>query len=342
VHHAWAGEGIHIPPKRPGLAAEYPGDVGVETHSAVVFTCDFEIESITDLKQRWSDIRGLDTLFISDQVPPGSRGKRSLEVTAHRNENVGGLVFKVLEHGYDKLHMRFYVKFAEDHPYVHHFVRMGGMIDPPPYPVGGAGKRPESSFSVGLDAAMSSHNTYPAIRYPPPGIWAFYNYWPDMRSWQTVRGEPDPANPSFYGNGFYPDPVVIIPRGEWICVEVMVKMNCTPESFDGEVALWIDGELVAHYSPGSLLGYWVRDQFRTDKEQFQSRPFEGFRWLQDMQLRINTVKLESYVTEASFKLTDAFLREHPDAKVNSEVATVWFDHFVVATEYIGPFDEVTD
>lgn len=319
-----------------GLAAQFPGDLGIEAHPAVVFVEDFEVGATGDLKARWSTLHGPDTLSLSDQSPPGSPGSHSLRMDAKRGENTGGYVYKVLDQGYEKLHMRFYVKFADDHPYSHHFVRMGGRIDAPPYPLGGAGKRPEDHFSVGLDAFNASGNTYPAVGFPPPGVWGFYNYWPEMRSWQSVSGLADPKNPSYFGNGFYPEPALPIPRGEWISVEIMTKLNASPDTLDGEIALWIDGRLVAHYGPGTVMGYWVRDQFRTDPANRQSRPFSGFRWRNRADLLINTVKLENYLEDRAYVWAEEWLQDHPETVVNTERSAVWFDHFVVATEYIGP------
>lgn len=321
-------------PHGMGLAAEYAGDEDISTHPTVVFADDFEVESLDDLKGHWSTIHSRETLSLSNESPPGSPGSQSLEVRAQRGKSTGGYVYKVLDSGYDKLHVRFYVRFAEDYPYSHHFVRVGGRINPPSYPLGGAGERPKNHFSVGLDAMKSSHNAYPPVEYPPPGVWAFYNYWPEMRSWQTPWGDANPQNPSYYGNVFSPHPTVTIPRGEWICVEIMVVLNSSPEHSDGEIALWIDGKLVAHYGPGTVAGQWVRDTFRIDGTSRQQ--FEGFRWRLDMNNQINLIKLENYVTDNPYASAEAYLKSNPDALVSTKSATVWFDHLVAATEYIGP------
>ena len=38
-----------------------------------------------------------------------------------------------------------------------------------------------------------------------------------------------------------------VDRVKWICVEVMLKANSSPEKADGEQALWIDGKPVGHW-----------------------------------------------------------------------------------------------
>lgn len=161
-----------------------------------------------------------------------------------------------------------------------------------------------------------------------------------MRSWQTPSGQPNPDNLSFYGNRFDPRPERVVTRGEWIAVEIMTRLNSSPEASDGEVALWINGELVGHYGPGTVRGYWQRDQFRTDPSNWQSEPFEGFRWRRDMQLQINALKLENYMSRDAYKWTEDFLKQVPGVVANTQQGTVWFDHFVVATEYIGPLAPV--
>ncbi len=323
-------------PQGGGLAARYPGDSGIERDPAVVLAEDFSGGHLESLKSKWTDVNNREgkALALSDLAPPGSASRHSLRVTATRGENEGGAVFTVLKPGHDQLFMRFYVRFAPDYGFDHHFSGLGGAIDPPPWPTGGAGIRPTTSWGTGIEPTAQSQNSYPPVEYPPPGIWHFYTYWPEMRSWQNEDGTGD----SFYGNNFEPETPVIVPRGEWICVEIMVKMNSSPEKRDGEQALWIDGRLVGHFAPGSMSGYWIRDEFRRSEER--GGPFEGFRWRTDMRTTINKVKLENYVTERAFSNSDAYAAEHPDFPINTQQATVWFSNLVVSTQYIGPLRAV--
>jgi hypothetical protein len=325
---AWAA-GL---PEGPGIAARYPGDRGIEKDPAVVLAEDFEVPDLSALKERWSDIKNEEgkALFLDNIVPEGSSGSRSLRVTATRGENSGGYVFTVLKPGYDRLFLRFYVRFAEDYGFDHHFCSLGGEIDPPPYPVGRAGLRPENSWGTGIEPTTTSPQTYPAQHFPPPGIWHFYTYWPEMRSWQHEDGTGD----SFYGNDFEPGTPVVAPRGKWICVEIMVQMNSDPGKADGEQAMWIDGKLVGRFGGGVPVGYWLRDVLRNSAEK--GVPFEGLRWRHDPKVNINKVKLENYVSDTAFEKSEAYAREHPDFRINTRQSTVWFDHVVVSREYVGP------
>jgi len=315
-----------------GLAAKYPGDRGIEQDPAVVLAEGFEAATLEGLRSRWSDVKNEEgkALFLEREVPPGSSGGQSLRVTATRGKNSGGYVFTVLKPGYDQLFLRFYVRFANDYGFDHHFCSLGGELDPPPYPVGRAGIRPDNYWGTGIEPTTASPQTYPPKEFAPPGIWHFYTYWPEMRSFENEDG----SGTQCYGNDFEPITPVLVPRGQWICVEIMVKMNSAPERTDGEQALWIDGKRVAHFAPGQPVGYWLRDVFRNDTEK--GKPFEGMRWRRDPQVNINKVKLENYVSEGAFARSEEYAKAHPDFRINTRESTVWFDHVVVSKEYVGP------
>ena len=319
-------------PEGFGISAMYPGDVGIEGDEDVIFVESFETGGIDDFKDKWSSVSNKDgkVISFSEDVPEVSSGKRSISMTAIRGENSGGHLFKVFKPGYDCLYARFYVKFAPDYGFNHHFVKLQGAIDPPPYPMGGAGSKPDNSWTTGIEPAGASQNLYPPTHFPPPGIWHFYTYWIEMRSWQGAEGT------SFYGNNFEPKESIIVPRDKWICVEFSVKMNSSPEKSDGEQTFWIDGKLAGHFAPGSVVGYWMRDKFRLDETDERAKPFEGFRWRRDMRLNINKFWLLHYVSEDVFKRDDKYAEENPDFLINTSTATVWFDDIVVARKYIGP------
>jgi hypothetical protein len=105
-----------------------------------------------------------------------------------------------------------------------------------------------------------------------------------------------------WGNVFY-DSFEQIEAGRWYCVEVMIKANTSPEKADGEQALWIDGELKAH--------------------------FRKIRWRTSAELKLNTVWLQYYVTEEN-------MRRNRDYWMDKRKMEIWFDDIVVATHYIGP------
>lgn len=333
-----------------GIAWDFPGDEGIENHPGVVFADNFETGSLDDLRDRWGHMSNRDgkVMSFSDDVPEGSRGTRSLKMTATRGENTGGELYKTFYPGWDKIYLRFYTKFPEDHGYQGHFVALRGFKDPLPYPMGGAGSRAENHFSVTIEPKTAGFNKYPATMYEPPGVWQFYAYWPEMRSWQTPEGNPDGRPNPYYGNSFQPEEPVVAPRGKWIGIEIMVKLNSSPEEKDGEMALWIDGKPVVRFAPGTPNGYWMSSdrypgdpeipnaRFRNDPQHPDASPFEGFRWRHDMDVKVNVLRLQHYISDRTFASSQSWADENPDFLINTKQNIVWFDHVVMAKEYIGP------
>lgn len=319
-------------PEGPGLAARYPGDRGLARDPAVVFAEDFEAADLRQLGARWDDVSNKDggALALTDDVPAASVGRQSLRVSALRGQNTGGHLYKVWPQGPDQVFLRFYVKFAPDYGLCHHFVSLGGKPGAPKWPEGAAGLRPASAFSTGLEPQRASYLTWPEKPYAPPGIWHFYTYWPEMHSYETPEGR----GSRFYGNDFEPAEPAVVPRGQWLCCEMMVKLNSTPEASDGEQAFWIDGKLKAWFAPGSVVGYWMRDTYRLDPTR--GKPFEGLRWRTDGRVTINRLWLSHYVSDEVFGATESWAKANPTVPVNTQKAVVWFDDLVLARQYIGP------
>jgi hypothetical protein len=258
-------------------------------------------------------------MSLSDDTPAASAGKRSLQVSHVGGHSTGGHLYRRLEPGYDKLHVRFYVKFATDCGPIHHFFHIGGYYPTTPYPQGGAGERPQGDerFTVGIEP------------YGDAWTWDYYAYWMAMRG--------SPPRGQTWGNSFLPPPKPKVARNQWICVETMIKMNDV-EASNGELALWIDGKRISHLGPGFPNGKWIFDKFipgaggrslrwsdaAGGREEFTVRPggepFEGVRWRSDPRLKLNFLWVLIYIT----------------ASPNGHVSTIWFDDIVVAKEHIGP------
>jgi hypothetical protein len=186
--------------------------------------------------------------------------------------------------GIDTMFARFYVKFHRKTGYPHHLVTFIADADPTPWPKGGAGRAPAGNQSFSSTIEPNGLRG----RADPPGIWSFYSYWHEMRGG--------------WGNTFYDsyDPIV---TGQWICVEVMIKANSSPEMDDGAQAFWIDGKLQGH--------------------------FRNFRWRTSNDLKLNTIWLLYYVTERH-------MQRNRDYLMDERVMEIWFDDIVIATSYIGP------
>jgi hypothetical protein len=300
--------------RRPGIARLYPGDLGISQDPRVVFAEDFETGDLADLSKRWTEISNRDgmVLALDNEVPPHAIGRHSLQSTATLGKNTGGHLYRRLPEGFDKLHVRYYVKFPENSGYVHHFTALGGYHPPTDWPQGGAGTAPRGDDRIYI--GIEPHNDYGRVR--PPGHWSFYNYWHEMKR---------SADGRFWGNAISPQQLLLVPKNRWQCVEVMAKLNSAPDQSDGELSLWLDGELKMHVARGVRRGDWSGMGFKLPSEGGEA--FEGFRWRTDPKLQLNFFWLLHYVT-------DYVVRERPeDGKRDHRV---WFDNIVIATEYIGP------
>ena len=264
----------------------------------IIFQEDFEASSIADMISKWDEAKNHANMSFSGDVPEGSPGSQSLVMTYTEGQNTGGHLYKMFPEGYDSLFARFYVKFEANHSPVHHFVHMGGYYPPTAWPQGGAGSRPVGNerFTTGIEPIGDKWS------------WDFYTYW------MFMRGYADPNY--FWGNTFHPDPPAPINRGEWICVELMMKVNDPVDAFNGEQAFWVNGEQIQHLGEGFPNGYWIWDKFYPHPD---SSAFEGFQWRNDERLKLNFFWLLYYMTGES---------DHMDK--------VYFDDVVVSTEYIGP------
>jgi hypothetical protein len=303
-----------------GIAEKYHGDRGIEKDPRVVFVEDFEEGTIDALSGRWEDVKAPQIMSFAADVPQGSSGRQSLLMTHVGGKGDGGHLYRRLPKGLDQAYARFYVKFDPDCAPIHHFgTCIGGNNPATRWPMVKAGIPPagDKGFWTGIEPFGESWR------------WDFYTYWCEMRG--------SPPRGQTWGNSFVRDESLKVERGRWICVEVMVKMNDLGES-NGEMALWIDGRAISHLGKGFPKGKWVFDKFmanqggesvrwnnsKGDRENFQTaaggEPFEGFRWRTAKELDVNFVWAYLYITGAPA----------------GHVSKVWFDHIVVASEYIGP------
>ncbi|MEO8352760.1 MAG: hypothetical protein ABI680_13575 [Chthoniobacteraceae bacterium] len=307
-------------PSGSGLAAQYPGDVGLERDPRVVQVENFEEADVATLAGQWEAVMAQGDMSFTADVPPGSAGRQSLLMD--RQSGSGGSLYRRLKNaaggfGYDRIFARYYVKFAEDCAELHHFgTCIGGNLPATPWPSVKAGIRNNGakSFWSGIEP------------FGKAWTWDFYTYWCEMRG--------SPPRGQTWGNSFIHDPKLAVERGRWICVEQMIHMNDVGDT-NGEQALWLDGKLIAHLGKGFPRGRWTFDKFEPglggggvrwndtldDREYFDvadgGAPFEGYRWRTARGLNVNFVWLYVYATKEG------------RARVN-------FDDVVVATEYVGP------
>ena len=281
-----------------GLAAQYPGDVGIENDPAAVLVENFEEASTASVFTRWTDILNGGWMSLDNDVPPGSPGSRSLTIPWVGGGVVnGGHLYKQLAQGIDDtLYVRYYIKYPASGQYSHNGIWIGGYNTPQLWPNPQAGSRPAGNdrFSA---AAEQWHTT---------NRFEHYDYWMGMHV---------SSDGNYWGNGLLNDPQVTGRSDDWMCVEQMVKLNSPVSASNGEHAIWIDGVKVSHLGLGFPTGTWAGSNFNPGP----GAPFEGFRWRSDANLKINYLWLQNYspYDPAGFS------------------AAMKFDHVVAATSYIG-------
>lgn len=308
-----------LPEESNGIAARFPGDKNIEDDADVVFVERFDASTVDKLSRSWESIKGKSALSLSSEVPANTADSQSLLIRHVGGQGDGAHLYRHFKNGYDKLHYRFYVRFSPDCEPIHHFFHVGGYSPPTAWPQGGAGERPNGGerFTTGVEPFGRTWR------------WDYYSYWQEMRG--------SPPRGQFWGNSFIQGDAPEVRRGEWTCVELMMKVNDLGKS-NGEMALWIDGKLVSHIGEGFPRGKWVYDKFipgsggdsirwneKTSKpEQIRFKaggePFEGFRWRSNEKLDLNFLWLLCYITKAE----------------PGSVSRIWIDNVVVAKKYIGP------
>jgi hypothetical protein len=313
-----------LPQGNTGIAARYPGDVGLAKSDQVVFMETFSAPTIEETFERWESIQDRDILSYSADTPKGSSDEQSLLVTHIGGEGDGAYLYRRFGEGYDRLHYRFYVKFDPDCAPIHHFFHVGGYNPPTAWPQGGAGERPRGGerFTTGVEPFGNDWR------------WDYYSYWMEMRG--------SPPRGQTWGNSFIHNPELAVKKGEWECLELMMQLNDSGQS-NGEMALWIDGKLVSHLGEGFPRGQWTFDKFlpgregegirwddeRNGRVSFSTpsggQPFDGFRFRTTDDEQLNFLWLLCYITRAPAGHT----------------SRIWFDNIVVATDYIGPIAPAT-
>jgi RNA polymerase sigma-70 factor (ECF subfamily) len=273
-------------PIAEGLAVRYPGDRKISDDPHVLFTEDFESGRIEDIIMRWGSGGG-DAMRLDSERSAVSSGAHALAITlpqaqVEKSQWMFGPHLYGHTRGVDRMHVRFYVKLHERHGSEATLFNLVAERVPTRWPNGEEGVRPDGALRFSSVVRMRDDS----VRAAAPGPMGLYSYWHDMSA--------DGAG-QYWGKDFSSesDP---IPRGRWLCVEVMVKANSDPDLADGEQALWIDGRQVA--------------------------AFTGIRWRTSDELKLNSIWL--------------LYGGNTTAVTGDQRDEAWFDDIVVADEYIGP------
>jgi hypothetical protein len=285
------------PQSTRGLAAKYPGDIGIASDPAVILVDDFEsYTEPAELKNNWTSVFQGDNVRLTREPGNVYAGKQALEFfSPKQSTEQGNALLKVLTQEVSTLYLRYYSKFdtsfdgrggGHNGSTISAHYNVNGKATPG-VPANGTNK-----FLAAFENVLSDPN----VRNP--GFYNLYLYHPEQRSeWGDhifPNGEVSPYTslPGNFGPGFVKRPNVIPDLGRWYCHEMMVKAN-TPGQRDGQITLWLDGEIIADFT----------------------------------NLRLRDV--------ASLTINEFSIGLHFQANTSGPTRK-WYDNVVAATAYIGP------
>lgn len=289
---------VSVAQVQQGLAAMYPGDVGLAADPRVVFVEDFETGTVANLSGRWEQVVTGAGITLPNDAPADGAGRRSVQLTARGGFSDGSQLYTRLPTHLDTVFVRYYVKYTTGSGASGHSgLWLGGYNPSTAWPQGGAGIRPQ-----GNDTFSLTFQPFGTSRMD------FYAYWMGM------TGLP---NGFFWGNSFLQDPNLRPDFDDWMCVEIMLKGNQPVTSTNGELKLWVNGVPTMHMGQGFPRGY---DDYGVFTPNPNGPPWRGFQWRNSTALKANFVWLNMYEPELNSGVTTRLL----------------FDQVVVAKEYIGP------
>jgi hypothetical protein len=282
-----------------GIAARYPGDVGIEGDAEVIFADDFEsYGDASELWDRWDNTYQEAQTRLASEAEWVFAGAQSLELTLPaQDQELSNAVQKVLATELDAMHLRWYARFEGNNDIVGSSHNGGGMsahyfVDgqaTPGVPADGMNK-----FLVEYEHWRGEAST------ASPGLLNVYVYHPEQRDdygdhfFPSGLVQPNTSLPFDFGPDFVAQPEVIPELGRWYCYELMVRAN-TPGERDGRITLWLDGEQIAD--------------------------FENLR-MRD----VDTLKLDRFNLSFHARATPTETRR-------------WYDNVVAARSYIGPLTQ---
>ncbi|MCC6898578.1 MAG: hypothetical protein IT377_06365 [Polyangiaceae bacterium] len=298
----------------PGLAAKYPGDVGIEKDPEVIWVENFEEGTVSALLTRYESKQGTANIARDADVPAASSGKASGKLTASGSGPNAVDFYKKLSPGFDEVFVRYYAKYQAGVKWHHTGVWVGGYNPASNWPSPQAGLKPDGDdrFHVSLDPMTSGA----APRMD------FYNYGMKLHSWMDQPA----GSTAYYGNSVIHDPTLTA-KDQWQCFELHIKLNPSASSGAGaELGVWVNDQSVLQFTDQAPVGYWVKDQFCPEKatgtECTQYKPPSpslvplDLQWRSTTDLKINAFWPQNYITEGG-------------------AGSVWYDDMVIAKSRVG-------
>lgn len=308
---------LHEAPVRPdlpegnqGVAARYPGDHGIGNDPAVLFADGFDSGEFKDLQRNWDCVVPVQTFeaAYSGVVEPGAGpGNLSFESGAGNTPFAAGRSLRIAQNRGRDTGAGLFKRIAPgvETVFVRFYVKFAEDCTYLSHFVNLMGHLEALPYPVhDAGKAPDGRERFSTGLEPWPGDFDDRANWsPPVGLWHFYsywHAMKPSVDGKYWGNCFEPDQPCAAPRGQWMCMEFMLQLNSTPDSQDGAQAIWKDGKLA---------GYW-----------------NGIRWRTSPALKITGFHLNIYVD--------------PGTKGGGQSGggqnAAWFDHVVLAREYIGP------
>jgi hypothetical protein len=273
----------------------------------------FEEGTVAAIAARYDDKKNLPGWSLQNDVPARSAGQSSLRLLAGVANNATDFYKKLPDH--DELWVRWNAKYQPGIQWHHTGVWFGGYDPPLSYPSPQAGLKPngDDRLSISVEPVWDVGGAAPRLDY--------YNYWMQMHSWMAQPS----GNTAYYGNPLVHRNAFTLDEGQWLCLEVHVKLNTDLASGKGAVLeVWKNDALVQRFDETGPLGYWIKDKFcppTGDGTECTAYP-APFDTVLDLQFRsVSTLHLNAFWPQN-------YITSGPDGWVE-------YDDMVVATERVG-------
>jgi hypothetical protein len=301
----------------PGIAAKYPGDVGIESDPAVIWAENFEEGSVGAVTARYDDKKNEGGMTLVPDVPPKSSGKASIRWVAGGTGASATDVYKKLP-DHDELYARWYARYQKGITWHHTGVWVGGYAPPLSYPNPQAGLKPNGDDRLSVSIEPVFDIGLPSVRLDT------YDYWMAMHSWM----DQPMGSTAYYGNAVINQKGFTVDEDQWMCLEVHIRLNTDAASAaGGMLEVWKNDVLVQSFGDASPLGYWTKDKFcpmgADGPECTNYPPPPGtpmtpldLQWRSSTSLHLNYFWPQNYITDG------------PEGAVQ-------YDDMVVATARIG-------
>lgn len=275
------------------IASKYSYDNGIANDPSVVFEANFEGASVAAAVTPFTAsgyARNTQFMQLQADTPYTQTGQKSMQLGGTDQTDL----FRNLGQNYNELYLRYYIKYIDSVGYHHSGGTIGGQSTPSNFiSFEPTGRPPTGRYFVHLEPSVST------------GILDSYAYLQNM-------------DPVYWGVSLFRAKNSAFVTNQWICIEIMVKVNSTATSKDGEMAFWRNGVLISHVKQGSPKGSFQNNVL---VESPTAPPFEGLRWRDTTNFANNFIWINNYVD-----LT------------NNNYARYRVDNIVVATKYIGPIN----